>query len=163
MNLGGMAAQAQIKFLEEETILELPPAHFWCERFIGTQYSVNFEWQDDSLVPVHTSVGFNESNSLYRFSYWKRVYDREFELPEWINELQDVEKINIEFIGNNIVEIHLRWGEDFPEGAEEIIAIYEDTDPKVFEKLQEQGYLWDEDYIDAEKNIPHARLGFFYK
>lgn len=163
MNLGGMAAQAEIKYLEKDKILEIAPAHFWCERFIGTQYSVNFEWQDGTLVPVHTSVGFNKSNNLYRFQSWKRVYDRSFELPNWICEFQDVEKINMEFIGDKIIEIHLRWGEDFPEGAEEIIAIYDNSDPTLSKKLEQQGYLWEEDYVDAEKNIPHARLGFYYK
>jgi hypothetical protein len=114
MNLGGMSASATIQYLEADCILELPPAHFWCERFLGDQYSVNFEWQNGELVAVHTSIGKNSPHSLYRHERWTKVPNKSFPLPDWITILADVEKINMEFIGDKIIEIHLRWGEDFP-------------------------------------------------
>ena len=66
MNLGGMSAGATIQYLEKDKIHELPPSYFWCERFIGEQYSVNFEWQNGELEAVHTSVGQKSAHSLYR-------------------------------------------------------------------------------------------------
>jgi hypothetical protein len=163
MNLGGMAAQATIKYLEKDRILEIPPAHFWCERFLGSQYSVNFEWQESQFVPIHTSVGLTESNNLYRFKNWRRIPNKEIVLPEFVNKFKDVGFINIEFLEDKIIEIHLRLGEDFPEGSTEIIPVYEDTSKEFFSKLESQGYAWLGDYVDAEKNIPKARLGFYYK
>ena len=163
MNLGGMAAQAKVCYLEKHKILEIPPAHFWCERFEGDQYSVNFEWQDNCLVAVHTSKGYTDMKNLYRFHSWKKIPNKQFPLPDWITELQDVARINMEFIGNCIIEIHLRWGEDFPDGAQEIISVWDDTPQETCTNLEKQGYRFYGDYVDAEKNIPHARLGFYYK
>jgi len=164
MNLGGMSAGATIQYLEEGKVHELPPSYFWCERFIGNQYSVNFEWQNGELEAVHTSVGKNSPESLYRHEKWTRLPNRKFKLPVWITELQDVEHINMEFIGDNILEIHLRWGEDFPtEAATEVISVWDDTTKEYCQELESQGYTFYEEYVDAEKNIPHARLGFYYK
>lgn len=163
MNLGGMAAQAKIMYLEQGKVLEIPPAHFWCERFEGDQYSVNYSWQDESLVAVHVSKGFTDIKNLYRFYSWKKVENRSFPLPEWIKDFRDVENINIEFIGDRIIEIHLRWGEDFPDGAEEIISVWDNTSVEFCKKLEQQGYSFFDEYVDAEKNIPHARIGFYYK
>lgn len=164
INLGGMSAFAVIQYLEKDKIHNLLPGHFWCERFLGDQYSVNFEWQEKQLVAVHTSVGKNSPDSLYRHEKWTKIPNRQFKLPTWISDLQDVEKINMEFIGDNIIEIHLRWGEEFPtDSVEEIISVWDDTPLEFFAELETQGYKFYEEYMDAEKNIPHARLGFYYK
>lgn len=164
INLGGMSAGATIQYLERGKVHDLPPGYFWCERFVGDQYSVDFEWKGHAFVPVHTSIGKNSPESLYRFEKWVKVPNKHFDLPEWVSEFSDVEKINIEFIGDKIVEIHLRWGEDFPtEDTTEVIPIWDDTPQDFCHDLETQGYSFIEDYIDAEKNIPHARLGFYYR
>ena len=37
----------------------------------------------------------------------------DFRLPDSLNDLKDVDFINIEMIGDKIIEIHLRTGNDF--------------------------------------------------
>jgi len=162
-NLGGMSAGARIIFLERECVLELPPSYFWCEQFKGKQYSVNYEWQDERFVPVHTSIGENPQDNIYRFSRWYTVDHKHYELPLWIREFSNVKKINIEFIENNILEIHLRQGEDFPQGSSELIPVYADSDPNMIDIYVSEGWQFDEDYVDAEKNIPVARLGMLWR
>lgn len=161
-NLGGMSAGSKILHLKQGKILELPPSHFWCERFRGKQYSVNYEWQKDRFVPVHTSIGENSSDSIYRFTKWYVVEHRHYNLPKWIDTFSNAKYINIEFIEDKIIEIHLRPGEDFPDGASEIIPVYAD-EPEIIEQFVSNGWNFDEDYVDAEKNIPIARLGMLWR
>ena len=161
-NLGGMSAGAKILYLEKDQILELPPSHFWCERFQGTQYSVNYEWKADRFVPVHTSIGENPQDNIYRFTRWRAVDHQHYDLPDWVDKFSTVKNINIEFIEDKIIEIHLRLGEDFPDGASELIPVYAD-EADIISKYVSQGWNFFEDYVDAEKNIPVARLGMLWR
>ena len=162
-NLGGMSAGARILYLEKDTILQLPPSHFWCQRFIGVQYSVNYTWKGDRFIPTHTSIGINSPEEVYRFSRWYETNHRHYDLPNWVSDFQDAQNINIEFIEDNILEIHLRPGEDFPEGAKEIVCVYEDSDKNMIDNFLSKGWNYDEEYVDAEKNIPVARLGMLWR
>jgi hypothetical protein len=100
---------------------------------------------------------------VYRFSRWYEVEHRHYDLPEWISSFEDVKDINIEFIEDHILEIHLRHGEDFPPGATELMCVYADSDPNIIDRFVSQGWQFDEDYVDAEKNIPVARLGMLWR
>lgn len=162
-NLGGMSAGARILWLEPGHVLELPPSHFWCERFVGTQYSVNYVWQQDHFEPQHTSIGENSPEAVYRFERWTVTDHQHHVLPEWINDFADVCNINIEFIEDRIVEIHLRHGEDFPDGATELLCVYEDSDPGWVDHMVSEGWQFAADRVDAEKNIPVARLGMLWR
>jgi len=162
-NLNGMAAGAKIMTLEAGYVYDFPPSYFWCERFIGDHLSVNYKWQGNEIIETHTSVGETDYSNLSRFKRWKRIENRNIVLPDWIEEFRDVEEINIEFVDGHIIEIHLRPGVDFPDGAIEIIPVYSTTASQEIASLLSQGYQFEENYMDAEKNIEDPRLGFLYK
>jgi len=162
-NLSGMGAGAKIMTLEAGKVYDFPPSYFWCERFVGDHLSVNYEWQGSRLIPTHTSIGETDFENLSRFRRWTKIEHQNLELPNWISSLRFVQNINIEFIGGKIIEIHLRHGVDFPEGATEIIPVWKTTTQKEIDQLVDKGYLYEEDYMDAEKNVSDPRLGFLYK
>ena len=162
-NLSGMGAGAYIKTLEKDKIYDFPPSLFWCERFIGDHLSVNYVWQQDKFCEVQTTLADTNYNNLSRFNKWALVYNRNIKLPRWLDDLKDVKYINIEFIDNKIIEIHLRWGIDFPEGATEIVPVWSTDDPDKIDNYKSIGYNFVKDYMDAEKNLLDPRLGFLYK
>lgn len=162
-NLSGLAAGASIMTLEEEKVYDFSPSYFWCERFTGDHVSVNYEWQDGVITPTHTSVGETNFENLSRFDRWYEVEHQNFKLPDWIDDFKSVKNINIEFIGGNIIEIHLRHGVDFPDGASEIIPVWSTTSTEEVDHLMSNGYNFEESYMDAEKNITDPRLGFLWK
>lgn len=162
-NLSGMGAGAVLMNLEAGRVYDFPPSYFWCERFVGDHISVNYKWEASRLIPTHTSLGETDFNNLSRFKRWIKIEHRNLELPNWISSLRFVDDINIEFIDGKIIEIHLRQGIDFPEGASEIIPIWQTTSQADIALLENSGYKFIESYTDAEKNILDARCGFFWK
>ncbi len=162
-NLSGMAAGAEIMTLQAGRVYDLPPGYFWCERFMGEHVSINYQWCEDRFKEIHTSVGETDYSNLSRFRRWDRVESKNMILPDWIQQLQPVKHINIEFVGGHIIEIHLRPGTDFPDDATEIVPVYSTTEQHDIDQLLLQGYQFREDYIDAEKNIADPRLGWLYR
>lgn len=162
-NLSGMGIGASIMTLEAGEVYNFPPSYFWCERFIGDHLSVNYEWQGNTLVPTHTSKGETDFENLSRFKRWTKIEHQDLELPHWINNLTSVDNINIEFIGGKIIEIHLRAGVDFPDGATEIIPVWSTTNKDEVDQMILDGYTFEESYMDAEKNVLDPRLGFLWK
>jgi hypothetical protein len=162
-NFSGMGIGSQIKVLEKDIVYDSQPSYFWCERFIGDHISVNYEWGGNSFKELHTSLADTDFSNLSRFKKWTLVPNREITLPTWINTLYDVKYLNIEFINNNPIEIHLRWGIDFPDNSVEIIPVWSTTDKRIVQDLLSNGYRYKADYMDAEKNLSDPRLGFLYK
>jgi hypothetical protein len=162
-NFSGMAAGAKIMTLEQGKVYDFQPSYFWCERFYGEHLSVDYVWIDSEITPVHSSVGDTDFENLSRFSRWYEVEHRKIDLPAWINNFRDIGKLNIEFVGGKIIEIHLRHGDYFPEGTTEIIPVWSTTSKQEIDKLLEQGYTYEDSYMDAEKNISDPRLGFLWK
>lgn len=162
-NLSGLAAGASIMTLHAGKVYDLPPSYFWCERFTGEHLSVDYEWVDNSLIPVHSSVGDTDYENLSRFKRWYVVEHREISLPWWINQLKDVGKLNIEFIGNRIIEIHLRHGDYFPEGSTEVIPVWSTTPQAEVDKLLMAGYKFEDCFTNAENNIKDPRLGHLFR
>jgi hypothetical protein len=134
MNLSGMGVGARRMQLEKDGPSIVPPGYFWCEYFNGLHTTVDYEWtflsgrnnDQPILTPVFAANGYRISDKLYRFSAWKKISPPEFTLPKWINEFSDVPRVNIEFIHDKIIEIHLRSGVDFPPDATEIIPRWAD-------------------------------------
>jgi len=162
-NLSGMAAGAKIMTLQTGQVYNLPPGHFWCKRFVGEHVSVNYEQINGVLTETHTSIGETDYDNLSRFRRWTRVDNRNIALPSWIDQFAAIKYLNIEFIGDRMIEIHLRSGTDFPDDAVEIVPVYSTTAQQEIDQLTSMGYLFKESYMDAEKNIADARLGWLYK
>lgn len=162
-NFSGMGVGACIKTLEKDVVYNSPPSHFWCERFIGDHVSVNYVWDGKQFLEIQTTLAETDFSNLSRFKSWTLIENKKITLPKWINNLQDVTYLNIEFIDNKPIEIHLRWGIDFPEGATKIVPVWGTTEKSVVASLLATGYSYKEDYVDAEKNLVDPRLGFLYK
>ena len=179
MNLEGMGVGAKIVTLTNNPIHELyekdevPPGHFWCEKFEGRHFSYEFKWEEDWQVPIKTPYyakgwrqlncweGFRElgENRLWRWSKWKKCYRLGLKLPDWVDELKDVGHINVECIDDNIIEIHLRPNCDPIDEYLELIVWWKDTKyPK--KTYFKHGYVYIESYDDAGGQLPMPRLGF---
>lgn len=162
-NLSGMGVGARKERLQIGDHTSVKPGEFWCEWFEGDNFSIDVEWDGHKLVPVHAARGIRPSDDISRFDGWKRIDPKDpllslVHLPMWLYEFQDVPKLNIELVGSNIIEIHLRHGNDFPEGASEIIPVWED---KIIDAPH--GYKFVESIEDADTHLTPKRLGFYWR
>ena len=82
-------------------------------------------------------------------------------LPDFIYDFDDVDNINVEFIGNKIIEIHLRHGADFPKGASEIIPVWDNNKKELKEKYND--WFYQENFEDADSHLKNPRIGFYYR
>lgn len=158
-NLNGMGAGASFNFFYKNVDTQIPAGYFWCEKFFGNHYSINYIKNNKTWKPVFACQGFrNENDQLHKFSRWKKIDILEIELPKFINDI-DTEILNIEFIENKIIEVHLRHGTDFPEGATELIPVW--NSKKYYQSYKDWQYVENVDSSDG--NIPDVRLGFYYR
>ena len=82
---------------------------------------------------------------------WIKTND-ELPFPNILKDLTDIELINCEYIGDKLIEVHLRHNEDFNDNITEFIPVWkgQDTTPP-------EGYTY-RDYPDI-----HGRIGAFIK
>ena len=116
-------------------------------------------------------VGKNTEKDLTRFKSWTSIEPPKIMLPDFINKIMDVEYLNIEFIDNKIIEIHLRTGNDIlhnmPLGTT-AIPIWSDEKNTVKE-LKEQGYQFKENLhpdsfnYGADGHLKYVREGYMIK
>lgn len=124
-NLYGMGAGARKVQLDADDWCSLEPGYFWCEAFDGPQHSVTYRWQD-GWVPTSSWQGHLADGSLSRFVLWHRS-DWAAPLPELFDVLADCGTINVEFVGDHIIEVHLRASPD-PDVGELLIPVWADQD-----------------------------------
>jgi hypothetical protein len=88
----------------------VPDGYFWSERFQGRHTSVDFHYGIQHLAVE----GFrDDANRLDRFSRWERIQDQ-YKFPEVLGELWRLTPwINVEYVDGKIIEVHLRWNDDF--------------------------------------------------
>lgn len=116
----------------------IPDGYFWCEVFLGRHLSYDYNWGKQTLAVE----GFRDPIRTDRFSSWKRVQDT-YTLPPMLQTIADkYEWMNIEVIDTKIIEVHLRYNDDFDHKYNEIIPI------------------WRENYIDSPCG---DRIGFICK
>lgn len=157
-NLIGMSLGARKIWIEKDDYKKTPAGYFWCEWFDGSQYSVTYE-HDVCWKPISCWKGYRNIKNLTRFEKWEKV-DYYPELPIFFNELSDVGRINVEFIDNNIIEVHLRTSPD-PE-YNEIIPIWKDSE-KELDNYLKLGYSWINSFDDADGFLDNPRIGFAVK
>jgi hypothetical protein len=159
MNLSGMGIGARKVWIGKGDHSKVSPGYFWCEWFDGCQYSVSYKFQDGFWIPISSYSAERDEENLYRFKKWERS-DWAAVLPNWFDKLQGVGIINVEFIANQIIEVHLRNTPD-PD-YDILIPIWEDEKEKI-DILAEMGYSYIEDPDDAEGFLKNPRLGFMVK
>lgn len=136
VNLIGLGLGATKEWLDKSTD-HLPIGYFWCEWFTGTHYSIDFENGNH----VRTTIGIRDSSDLTKWKKWLCVGDR-VDIPYLIldsNLHYRYPNMNIEFIGNKLIEVHLRKNPDFSYNNTVFIPVwYGDTiDPPVGHKYIE--------------------------
>jgi hypothetical protein len=137
-NLEGMGIGASICHIQNTTD-HLPAGYFWCEIFEGRHISVDYNYGK----PILSVEGFrNQDDPLYRFSKWLKV-DQLYHIPLEVSVLRKFEYSNIEFIGNKIIEVHLRGNPDFIYNNSIAIPVWEDT---VIEETENFRFVSSPDY-----------------
>lgn len=118
VNPSGMGLGAREVFGTVDTPMVTSPGHFWCEKFKGDHISIDYLWGKPQLVVV----GYKDPLNTFIFTRWEKVngYLESFEfakrisVPEVLKDVvENVEWINIEMIGDKIIEVHLRRNPDF--------------------------------------------------
>ena len=162
-NLRGMGVGTTLEYLDPLTYDKVPPGYFWCEQFEGRQYSATYRFVHNTQPhwqPISCWEGVLPNDSFSYFKTWMR--SNHFpEVPKIFNELSDVQTINVEFIGDKPIEVHLRTTPD-PD-YDVLIPIWSDTPSLVREQLADSGYTWIESYDNADGYLAKARLGFFVR
>lgn len=169
-NLSGMGVGAHVKALKAGDDRSVPAGYFWCEYLTGKHYSANYKWQYDRdmingkwLQPWKGSScweGINMPINLTKFVEWKRS-DYIPEVPDELVCLRDVGTINVEFKGNQVIEVHLRPSPD-PD-YNHIIPVWASDIGKKKEHMEMHGYEFVESYDDADGQLLDARIGFIVK
>jgi len=158
-NLSGMGVGADMIKIEADDASKVPAGYFWCEFLPGYQYSATYEFVHNKWKPISCWQGDLAPRSFTKFTGWTRsTYVPP--VPEQFNVLSDVKTINVEFKGNQPIEVHLRESPD-PE-YDEIIPVWADTttDSDVY---LSRGYKYIESFDDANGFLQIPRLGFFVK
>lgn len=117
----------------------IPDGYFWCEVFTGRHLTFDYRYGVQHLA----AEGFRDNTRTDRFSSWKKI-EYQFELPDLLKPIAEkYEWFNIEVINNKIIEVHLRYNDDFyHHDADEVIPI------------------WKEDFYDSPCG---DRIGFILK
>ena len=105
----------------EDTV---PDGYFWCEMFSGRHLSFDFNYGTQVL----SVEGFrHDPNRLDRFSKWTKV-DELFFVPVCLQSIvHKYEWVNLEVIGDYVIEVHFRYNDDFAcHGSSTIIPVWND-------------------------------------
>lgn len=117
----------------------IPDGYFWCEVFTGRHLSFDYR-RCEQILAVE---GFKDSTRTDRFASWKKTTDT-FMLPSLLKRVAEkYEHMNIEVIGDKIIEVHLRHNPDFTDFNEDELTV-----------------VWKENFIVSEDG---DRLGFLLK
>ena len=164
-NLDGMGIGAKVCMIQKEQMDKTPAGHFWCEFFEGRQFSVNYKWINGELKPTSSMEGFKPRGEMIRFDEWKRS-DYMPSAHQILNQLSDVEYINVEYIEDKIIEVHLRAGRD--PMYDHIVPVWDDR-IITRARYEAEGYKFIPYYEAAYGQIKdndgnkYARLGFMVK
>ena len=169
-NLSGMGVGAEVKEIKAGDCTATPAGYFWCEYLTGKHYSANYRWKYDRdmqdgkwLQPwkgFSCWEGTNMPINLTKFVEWKRS-DYIPEVPDELVCLRDVEVINVEFKGNQVIEVHLRPSPD-PD-YDHIIPVWASDLGVKKQHMEIHGYNFVESYDDADGQLDDPRIGFLVK
>jgi hypothetical protein len=141
-NMLGMGKGATLEALNEDTDF-LPTGYFWCEEFKGRHLSVDYI---DGVQVLCVEGFLEEGNDLVKWKSWEQVKDQ-VSYPSILGKT--FHHVNCEFIGDKLIEVHLRLNPDFINGYRVIFPVWEGESivaPKGFK------------FIPAKD---HTRQGFF--
>ena len=124
VNFRMMGKGASVQLLSPRHTDSVPDGYFWCEQFKGRHISIDY----NNGKQVLAVEAFKEDESrLDRFTAWRKInYD--FLLPSILEPIaKKYEWLNIEAIGGNVIEVHLRYNDDFRNhDGDVVIPIWKD-------------------------------------
>lgn len=148
VNALGLGLGAQKHYIKDSTN-HLTPGHFWCEWFDGDHISVDYDWGKQCLAVQ----GFKAPGTFTRWDRWIRVDDVKIKMPAFLGNIRvKYSKINCEYIGGKLIEVHLRHNPDFPGNRQEYIPVW-----------QGQNECPHEGYEYVEDPDVHGRIGAWVK
>lgn len=148
-NIRMMGRGARLTYISAGDDQAVPDGYFWSEVLSGPHISVDYHWGTQALAVQ----GFRDNaERLDRFARWCKI-DIERPLPAILHGLEaHCEWINVEYIGDLVIEVHLRLNDDFANhSADEIWPVWPETP-----RSQPAGTAW---YDSAAGE----RLGFWIK
>ena len=165
-NLAGMGVGARFQTIQANDIRATEPGYFWCERFYGRHISACYRFQSSVKplwIPIKVYEGFqNKNESLSQFSEWKRLsLDEAPTVPRELNSLSFVPVINVEFIDNKVIEVHLRSSPD--PNYDHIIPVWAHDLGKKKWFMEQNQYDFIESFDDADGHLDNPRVGFLVK
>lgn len=143
-NLQGMGRDAGYQVLVDATD-HLPENHFWCELFTGRHLTVDYI--DGEQVNCFEGYRHN-TRPLYKWNKWVR---QDVEIPYPMILGKTFKYVNCEFIGDKLIEVHLRLNPDARYGSDVLIPVWERQD-----NTPPDGMVFVED-------PDYHRLGFFIR
>jgi hypothetical protein len=161
INLSGMGAGAKRVWIEAGDKNLVPMGYFWCQWFEGKQHSVTYEWRHWQWHAVSSWEGINDKENLSKFHSWEREkFSPKLDIS--FHELADVGKINIEFIGDNPIEVHLRTSPN-PDYDILIPIWFGEAEEYLVDKYEKLGYTYISAYESADGFLDTPRVGFMVK
>jgi hypothetical protein len=147
VNMLGLGLGAQKAWLEKDTT-HLPVGHFWCEWFEGRHLSIDYH-KGKQVLAVE---GHKPDDTFTKWDHWVRVADK-IKLPSILKPfVGKYDRINCEYIGGKLIEVHFRQNEDFDNDVIHFIPVWEGEST-----VPPDGYTY-RDYPDV-----HGRIGAFIK
>ena len=119
INLLGLGLGAEKVWIDKETD-HLTVGHFWCEWFEGKHYSVDYE----RCIWVRTTTGDQFESDLTKWHKWYSI-DHFIPFPSIISQFYDKPYVNCEFVGDKLIEVHLRNNPDFSYNNKVFIPVWE--------------------------------------
>mgnify|MGYP000859813386 CR=1 FL=1 len=137
VNAFGLGLGASKQFIDKSTD-HLPPGHFWCEWFDGDHVSIDYDYGVQRLAVQ----GFKDNDTFTQWDRWVKLSPPpKLSLPKFLQPLQKkYQYTNAEFIGDKLIEIHLRNNPDFPPGRTEYIPVWQgqhEIPPKGYEYIED--------------------------
>lgn len=145
INPNGLGLGTQRVWINDSTD-HLPLGHFWCEEFEGEHYSVDYDGGHWSF----TVQGYRDPHSFTHWEKWVKI-DKPFPIPAILKPFVfRYPFVNCEFIGDKLIEVHLRPNPDFLHANSIYVPVWEgqSTEPP-------PGY-----YYIHDPDI-HGRIGAF--
>ena len=150
VNLWGMGAGGHVVHSLKELEETFQPGQLWMPYFTGTHYSTDCVVIEGELHWVCHAEGVPFTNLAGTFDYWHIKSNDILEICiliiDWIRDnLPDYTgMLNIETIGNNIIEAHLRLSPQFidlyPRGFLEAVVQLHDKKVWYLDREREEGY-----------------------
>lgn len=155
-NLSGMSVGAKKVFIENDDYTKVKPGYFWCEWFEGDHISVSYVFKDNCWNPISAWQAYKKDLTFVK---WQKT-NKYPVLPDVIQKINNVPVINVEFIGNNVIEVHLR---DTPDPQYDVLIPVWDNNRSIIEKHKKEGFSFIAAYEDADSFITIPRIGFMVK